>query len=220
MSSYPYDIVGNFLHLDNMLRDPYRDLAELAGGLPLADMGADGDLAFTLEMAMGAQVDIIDTAHSNQNGLRGARLLRDQLGSNVDVYDTDLDRQFALPRERYGLVMLLGILYHLQNPYFVLRELAEHTRFCAVSTRVTRLAGANSTDISDLPVAYLVAPTEMNNDATNYWIFTNPGLDRLVARTGWHIRARLNAGDVEGSRPDSLDHDERVFLLLESATAV
>jgi hypothetical protein len=213
--------MGNFLHLDNLLPDPYRDLSTLVAGLPVADIGgADGDVAFTLEMAIGTEVDIIDTAHSNMNALQGPRLTAQQLGSDVKVYDIDLDRQFALPRERYGLVMLLGILYHLQNPYFVLRELAEHARFCVVSTRVTRLAGANSTDISDLPVAYLVSATEMNNDATNYWIFTNTGLDRLVARAGWHIRARLNAGDVQASRPDSPAHDERVFLLLESAAAV
>jgi hypothetical protein len=56
----------------------------------------------------------------------------------------------------------------------------------------------------------------MNDDPTNYWIFSDAGLARLVDRTGWTVRAAMNVGDTTASRPDSNDHDERSFLLLES----
>jgi hypothetical protein len=153
------------------------------------------------------------------NGLRGARALRDHLGSNVSIHDIDLDSQFRLPRERYGLVFLLGILYHLQNPFYVLRELAGRADHCLLSTRVARLAGPHRTMIGDLPVAYLVNPDETNNDASNYWMFSPVGLERIVVRAGWVVLERHSAGDVIASDPSSPDHDERMFMLLRSVHA-
>lgn len=217
---YPYDTLANLIHLNELLHGEHRDLERLSRGLPVADIGgADGDLAFALEEQGGWEVDIVDTPHQNMNGLRGARALCDELRSRVTVHDIDLDAQFRLPRERYGLVFLLGILYHLQNPYYVLHQLALHADHCLLSTRVARYAGAERTRIAELPVAYLVAPDETNNDASNYWMFSPAGLERTVWRAGWVVLERFNAGDVTDSDPASPEHDERMFLLLRSATA-
>jgi tRNA (mo5U34)-methyltransferase len=217
---YPYDILGNVAHLDAMLSGEHRELTRLTQGLPVADIGAaDGDLAFALENLGGWQVDIIDTAATNMNGLRGARALRDHFSSKVQIYDIDLDRQFTLPRERYGLAFLLGILYHLQNPYYMLRELAARSSYCLLSTKVARFAGPARTPIGDLPVAYLVAPQETNNDPTNYWILSPTGLERLVQRAGWSILDRANVGNTLDSDPATPENDERMLLLLRSMHA-
>jgi tRNA (mo5U34)-methyltransferase len=214
---YPYDILANLIHADAMLSGPNRDLGRLAAGLPVADIGAaDGDLAFTVEDQWGWEVDIIDTAPSNMNGLDGARALRDHLGSKVAIYDIDLDSQFRLPRERYGLIFLLGILYHLQNPFFVLRELASHANHVLLSTKVARFAGPHRTPIADLPVGYLVAPTETNNDPTNYWVLSPAGLERLVDRAGWDVLDKRNVGNTTASDPATPEGDEREFMLLRS----
>jgi hypothetical protein len=214
---YPYDILGNVPHLDAMLSGENRDLARLAQGLPVADIGAaDGDLSFALEDLAGWEIDIIDTAETNMNGLRGARALRDHLGSRVQIYDVDLDRQFEFPRERYGLAFLLGILYHLQNPFYAMRELALRSSYCLLSTKVARFAGPARTPIGDLPVGYLVAPQETNNDATNYWILSPTGLERLVDRAGWRVLERANVGNTAESDPASPENDERMFMLLQS----
>jgi tRNA (mo5U34)-methyltransferase len=214
---YPYNILGNLVHVDAMLTGENRDLGLLAQNMPVADIGAaDGDLAFALEQIGGWQVDILDTPATNMNGLRGARALREHLDSRVEIHDIDLDRQFALPRDRYGLVFFLGILYHLQNPFYALRELASHSVHCLVSTKVARFAGADRTAISELPLAYLVAPRETNNDPTNYWIFSPAGLERLVERAGWEILERTNVGNTARSDPSTPEHDERMFLLLRS----
>jgi tRNA (mo5U34)-methyltransferase len=214
---YPYDILGNVAHLDAMLSGEHRDLDALAEGLPVADIGAaDGDLAFALEDIGGWEIDIVDNAATNMNGLRGARALRDQLGSSVQIYDIDLDRQFTLPRPRYGLIFLLGILYHLQNPYFMLKELASRTSYCLLSTKVARFAGSGPTPISDLPVAYLVGAHETNNDPTNFWILSPAGLERLAERTGWQVLDRLNVGDTTSSDPSTPANDERMLMLLRS----
>jgi hypothetical protein len=213
---YPYDILANVVHLDGLLQGELRDLDALAGGLPVADIGAaDGDLAFTLEAAGGWQMDIIDNPPTNANGLEAARALRDHLGSGAGIHEIDLDRQFSLPRERYGLILLLGILYHLQNPFYVLRELAERSRHLLLSTKVARFAGPERTPIADLPIGYLVAPYETNNDPTNYWVLSPAGLERLVDRAGWDTLATRNVGNTTDSDP-SFERDERQFMLLRS----
>ncbi len=216
---YPYHILGNVFHLSEMLSAPHRDLDSLARGLPVADLGAaDGDLSFAMEDLAGWQMDVIDTAATNMNGLRGARALRDHLGSSVEIHDIDLDKRFTLPRDRYGLTFLLGTLYHLQNPYYMMRELASHSTHCLLSTRVARFAGPQRQPIGELPVGYLLAPNETNNDSTNYWIFSPAGLERLAERAGWRILDRLNVGNTEDSDPSGPDNDERMFLLLASLT--
>ncbi|HEY2180655.1 MAG TPA: methyltransferase domain-containing protein [Solirubrobacteraceae bacterium] len=215
---YPYSILGNLPHLDSLLKGDNRDLDRFTEDLPVADIGAaDGDLAFTLESLAGWEIDIVDTAATNMNGLRGARALRDHLSSNVKIHDIDLDRQFSLPRDRYGLVFFLGILYHLQNPFYVLRELATRSSYCLLSTKVARFAGPRDTPIENIPVGYLVAPRETNNDPTNYWIFSPAGLLRLVARAGWEVIERANIGATSDSDPSTPDRDERMFLLLHKA---
>jgi tRNA (mo5U34)-methyltransferase len=217
---YPYDILANLVHIDAMLAGENRDIGSLTEGMPVADIGAaDGDLAFALEDLGGWQVDILDTPATNMNGLRGAAALRDHLGSSVEIHDVDIDSQFTLPRERYGLVLLLGILYHLQNPYYALRQLATHSTHCLLSTKVARFAGPSRTPIADLPVAYLVAPYETNNDPTNYWVLSPAGLERLVERCGWTILERLNVGNRVDSDPATPENDERMFMLLRSAVA-
>lgn len=217
---YPYDILANLIHIDALLSSGNRDLERLSEGLPIADIGAaDGDLAFALEDLAGWQVDILDTPATNMNGLLGARALRDFLGSRVQIHDVDLDQQFVLPRDRYGLVFFLGILYHLQNPFYALRELAAHSSYCLLSTKVARFAGPGPTAIGELPMAYLVGPEETNSDPTNYWILSPNGLERLTQRAGWTILDRLNVGNTTSSDPATPELDERMFLLLRSTAA-
>jgi 2-polyprenyl-3-methyl-5-hydroxy-6-metoxy-1,4-benzoquinol methylase len=214
---YPYDILGNVSALDILLHGENRDLTRLAGGRRVADVGgADGDLAFVLEDACGFEVDFIDTPATNMNGLAAVHALRDHFGSGVAIHDINLDSQFHLPAEQYGLVFFLGILYHLQNPFYTLRELSRRSRHCVVSTRVARFAGPERTPIASLPVGYLVGPTETNNDATNYWMFSPAGVERIAERAGWTVLERASFGDVEASDPSSPEHDERIFMLMRS----
>lgn len=215
---YPYDSLGNIEHLDRVLTGEWRSLHRLAGGRPVADIGAaDGDLAFFLE-STGLEMEIIDHAPTNFNQLEGARRLKGALGSRVSISDVDLDSQFRLPHRRYGLVLLLGILYHLQNPFYVLSQLSKSTTHCLLSTRVARESTDHTVAFGELPVAYLVGPTETNNDATNYWIFSPAGLRRILERTGWEIVTFATVGP-ERSDPATAEGDERAFCALRSMHA-
>lgn len=214
---YAYDILSNLWHLQNLMNQLPDEMLSLFGSAHMADIGAaDGDLSYFLE-SIGNSVDLIDWPDTNWNGLVGARELGNRLGSEkVSIHEVDLDTQFQLPSERYDLVFFLGILYHLKNPFYILETLARHSRFCFLSTRIARRTADRSLKLEEAALAYLLAPEECNNDPTNYWIFSAPGLIRLAARTGWSVRATYRVGDTKRSDPSSPDHDERMFLALES----
>ena len=209
---YGYDILSNFVHLDNLLSGDSRDLFARLDGEPVADVGAaDGDLSFFLER-LGFEADIIDYGPTNWNGLRAARYLKTLLDSAVAINEIDLDAYFDMPRPRYGLILMLGILYHLKNPYYVLERFARHSDYLILSTRIARFA-MDRTPLRDVPLAYLLAPDECNNDASNFWIFSEAGLRRILERTGWRILDFYTVGDGVSSNPADADRDERAFLL-------
>jgi hypothetical protein len=71
-------------------------------------------------------------------------------------------------------------------------------------------------NIREAPLAYLVDGDETNRDGTNYWVFSETGLRRLLARTNWGICRFLTLGNTESSDPASGEGDERAFCLLRS----
>lgn len=214
---YPYPTLRNIKPLEQLLTKSGSNLLDLCRGPhgKIADIGAaDGDLAFFLEKA-GFSVDAIDWQSTNFNRMEGIRILKEALNSAVTVQSIDLDSQFSLPSDRYNTIFLLGILYHLKNPFFVLEKLARIARRCFLSTRVTKNA-PDGRSIARYPVAYLLDPQECNNDSTNFWIFSSEGLKRLVHRAGWNILAYNTIGDIHNSTPADANHDERAFCVLES----
>lgn len=215
---YPYDSLSNFVHLEKLLAsDAAGSLFDDVKDWAIADIGAaDGDVAFFLESLGASEIDIIDNPPTNWNSLRGAGRMRDALESKVQIHTVDLDSQFALPRKSYSLILFLGILYHLKNPFYILEALSKASERLLLSTRVTRYANDLMTDISAIPVAYLVDQFETNNDPTNFWIFSEAGLRRIIDRAGWDIEAYLTVGNTTNSNPNTWDGDERAFCLLRS----
>lgn len=216
---YPYRSLSGLAILDRLLTGERRRLLALAADDPVLDLGcADGELAFFLE-SLGCQVHAVDFPDTNCNGMQGVRALKRELGSSVEILAADLDTQFALPAHRYGLAFFLGTLYHLKNPFYALETLASRALYCVLSTRIARFAADRRTAIRRLPVAYLLAEGEANQDWTNYWVFSEAGLKRLVERSGWKICDFLTVGNTTDSDPVSWEGDERAFCLLKSVPA-
>jgi hypothetical protein len=145
----------------------------------------------------------------------------------VDIHEVDLDARFDLPGERYGLAFFLGILYHLKNPLGALESLARSARYALVSTRIARynLAPKAPTTgpvnmarvvLQSIPLAYLVDTFETNNDPTNYWMFSEAGLRRVLDRAGWDVLDFITLGNTTTSDPATNAGDERAFCLVRS----
>jgi hypothetical protein len=217
---YPYSTLNNIAVVEKLSVAAGLDVLELCRGVHgrVADIGAaDGDLAFFLEK-QGLAVDVIDNEYTNFNGLEGARILKEVLNSSVVIRSVDLDSQFSLIGQKYDAIFFLGTLYHLKNPFFLLESFARMTKHCFVSTRIAKQT-ADGQPLSDYPVAYLLGPQECNNDDTNFWIFSDQGLKRLIDRTGWNILSYLTIGDTTSSTPADPKRDERAFCLLEKRPA-
>ena len=113
-------------------------------------------------------------------------------------------------------MLLLGVPYHLKNPIYVLEALSTRAKYCLLSTRIARFTRDHQTNLSEIPVGYLVGDTETNDDCTNYWIFSDRGLKRLFERTGWRVCDFATVGAVDASDPVHAESDERALCLLES----
>lgn len=214
---YPWvTSITNLWCIGQALSGENRALFSDLRGKRVADIGgADGDMAFFME-TLGAKADLIDCAATSNNGLHGARAYKRELNSAVEIYDIDLNQQFALPG-RYDLIMLLGILYHLKNPFFVLEALGKATEHLLLSTRIA----AWSAPVADPerrelvgPVAWLLEEGQAAADPTNYWVFTESGLRLLIKRTGWRIADYTIFGDMASSDPWSREGDRRIFCYL------
>ena len=108
------------------------------------------------------------------------------------------------------------MLYHLKNPYYILEMLARQCDYCVLSTRIANTLPRQGLNLGDSPVAYLLDEYELNHDDTNYWIFSDAGLRRLLKRTRWEICDWHVAGASGESDPNSLDRDQRVWCLIRS----
>ena len=227
---YPYGTLASFALLDRLLTGENRNLLQSIDPKRAVDIGAaDGDLSFFLEQE-GWDMTIVDNPPTNWNGLKGAKLFRDATGSNVRIIEMDLDSQFNLG-ETFQLVFMMGILYHLRNPFYVLEQLSKWTRYAIFSTRITRWsrpANENTSETSDgtsrqllehLPIAYLLGPQECNNDSTNYWIFSDAGFRKILDRTQWDIRDYQIFGDTKEADPFTAEHDARAFCFVQSRRA-
>jgi tRNA (mo5U34)-methyltransferase len=212
---YPWDSFGTITTLDTLLTGRYRFLEPLIGKDPVLDLGCgDGALSFFFE-SLGCRVCAIDHPPTNYNRMEGVNALKTALDSSVRIEAMDLDGAFRLPVARAGLAIFCGILYHLKNPFGVLEKLAAGTRYCLLSTAITRTTPDGMTAVDGLPLAFLMGREGLLGDETNYWIFSEAGLRTLVDRTGWDVCAWRVVEDDEHAAGDG-PRDERVLCLLRS----
>ncbi|MBV8846003.1 MAG: methyltransferase domain-containing protein [Bryobacterales bacterium] len=217
---YPWASMAAMETLDGFLNGDVENLRALIASAPVLDVGCgDGDVGFFLE-SLGARVDAIDHAPTNYNALVGVRALKRILDSKIGIHPVDLDQRPNLPAANYGLAIMLGVLYHLKNPFLVLETLARSSRHIFLSTRIASLTPDRKVSFGSLPLAYLVDEDELNHDATNFWIFSEAALKRLVRRSGWHIRHYTTLGaPASQSDPVSTKGDVRAYIFAESRLA-
>lgn len=211
---YPYHILSNLNHLDNLLCDVNLSAEDVLTSKTVNDIGgADGDIAFYCEFLGAEKVSLIDYAPTNFNHLIGAKKIKETLNSNVNIVDTDLSIGWEKV-ERVETTIFLGILYHLQNPLLALSQLSKKSKYLLLSTKVFDVL--NSQDFSSLSIAYFYYPGECNNDPTNWWCFTDECLKRLIDRSGWEIIAYKRFGCNANADPVDNRKDGRAFAYLKS----
>lgn len=212
---YPYDSLASVWFIHRLLESAGLELADLIGREAVLDAGSgDGHISFFFE-SLGYAVDAVDYPYTNHNGMAGIRALKTAIHSNIGITVADIDTDFRAPRRNYGLIACLGVLYHIRNPIYLLERFARSCRYCIVSTKIANRLPDHEGSVRDIPIAYLVGPTELNNDKTNFWIFSRAGFERAVERSGFQMLAAISSVPEAISYPASGD-DERLFCLLKS----
>jgi 2-polyprenyl-3-methyl-5-hydroxy-6-metoxy-1,4-benzoquinol methylase len=212
---YPYDSMASIDHITPFLRGHFAEFERAFRAGPVIDFGCgDGDIPLFFA-SLGCEVAAADNPPNNHNWMAGLRALRERLNLPVEIHELDADTAIQIPGGPYGLVFSLGVLYHLKNPYLALETLANHARYCVLSTRIADVT-KSGVPIKDEPLAYLLDHRETNNDPTNQWIFSPAGLERIVKRSGWRIIDQLTRGCMHASNPTDLDKDARKFLFMRS----
>lgn len=214
---YPYATMTNFIHMENMFRQGNGNLFERLENKLILDLGCgDGHLGYYLE-ENGFDVDLIDNHDINANHMEGVKYLKNKLNSKAALYDMDIDMQFNIPRDSYDLIIFFGVLYHLRNPFYLLEKLSYHANFLLLSTRITKYTPDCKLDLSHYSLAYLLQAGESENgDSTNYFIFTEKGLETMIKRAGWGVMNYMTVGNMENADPHSIEHDGRAFYLLHT----
>ena len=210
---YPYQTLAQLDAVGTLLNQAGEPFESLAAGGPVLDLGCgDGDLSFLLARA-GYEVIAVDHRKSNYNGMAGVRLLHQRYPESITLIEKDLDQPFEPPEITGSFAFLLGILYHLENPLQALRWLAARADYCLLSTRVANV-------VHDEPVAYLTDEAELNDDNSNFWLFTPGGLRRLLRRAGWSLLSldlRADSSDANDRRAYCLAKTTRALRNIETA---
>ncbi len=256
---YDLDTLDNIGLILGLLDDRMAADLDAMPNRTMIDIGcANGELGFAFEEA-GFSVALLDRSHVAerqgslvpQNAPLVASIIARHKGSRAVIFDEDIDDCFEPARvvegfarshhldaafRRFGLGVMVGVLYHLKNPYSAIEKMGEVCDHLVVGTWVADCLPDRRRFIEDEQVVFLLQDRQLAEDPTNYWIFTRRSFRVLVERAGWHILAELSLtnppddgavprrGRLERllpwrARPAGVsapDHvKQRVFMLLE-----
>ncbi|RUL85266.1 class I SAM-dependent methyltransferase [Tautonia sociabilis] len=178
--------------------------ADLTGKRVL-DIGTwDGFMAFEAERRGASRVVAMDHVVWNDPvvGKAGFELARAAFGSTL-VEDVDCDVYDLTPEAvggTFDLVLFLGVLYHVQDPVYVLKRVA------AVAENHLILETHVDLVECDRPAIAYYPGTECANDLSN-WVGPNPPAVEAMLRTVGFSRVERGWSDIRSSprRPWSYD---------------
>jgi tRNA (mo5U34)-methyltransferase len=173
--------------------------SEPVAGKRVLEIGAwDGFFSFEAERRGAAHVHATDHFCWSGPGWgtkAGFDFAHAKLDSKVKTTDADV---FDVTPERFGtydVVLFLGVLYHLKDPFRALELLFRLTgEFAVIETQVDALHVPE-------PVMRFYLGSELNNDPTNFWAPNLLCLERMLSEVGFkHQKIASADGTVANGR--------------------
>lgn len=148
-------------------------------GMSVLDVGCwDGFFSFECERRGAARVVAADLWEPAGRG--AFDLAREELGSKVEPVYADAHNLTAVIKEKFDLVLFLGVLYHLKYPLLGLEQVAAVTKEGGeVIVDTVILRGGN------YPVAAFFPQGELSNDPTNWWAPNEVGMIAMMQAAGF-----------------------------------
>ena len=151
-------------------------------GKTILDIGTvDGFYAFKAEERNAKRVLAVDSLawrnkqyssykHLN-TGKDGFNLARKILNSKVeDLEVKDFETDISVEKlGKFDVVLCLGILYHMKDPFGLLRRLSKMTKELLILETHTDMNGPYAYTAINIPLMAFYPKDELNKDATNWW---------------------------------------------------
>jgi tRNA (mo5U34)-methyltransferase len=173
--------------------------ADLTGKTVL-DIGCNGGF-YSIEMKRRGASRVV-SIDSDPRYLEQARFAAEIAGVDIVLKNLDVYEVAAL-RERFDLVLFMGVLYHLRHPLLALDLLNEHA---VKDTLVFQSLVRGSSQVLDLQENYPFSETELFNeegyprmhfvehrysdDPTNWWIPNRACVEAMLRTSGFEILER------------------------------
>lgn len=117
-------------------------------------------------------------------GKRGFDTAHRALGSKVEAVVGELETCDLDALGTFDVVLYLGVLYHVLDPFAALKRLARVTRDLAViETEMLRVVGPPH--LADHPLFEFLPGSGLNDDPTNYWVPNVAGLTGMCRAAGF-----------------------------------
>ena len=138
---------------------------------------------FTVELARrGADVVAIDYQPKTQTGFWVTEAIS---GIKVEFHCANIYDIPALNLGTFDIVLFMGVLYHLPDPYRSLVLLADH---CKEGGRLFLETVVTERLPADLPLMQFYKGRSLVNDLTNFWVATPRCVMDLVEDVGFQVR--------------------------------
>lgn len=162
---------------------PRIGLPESLAGKSVLDVGAwDGFFSFECERRGAARVAALDHYSWGGGGwgdFRSFEYARAALQSKVEARKLDIPDLCVEAVGTFDVVLCLGVLYHVDDPFGLLRRLG---RICRELLIVETVYAMN---LVPVPVARFLPERAVNNDPTNFWAPNLRCLDLMLRRAGF-----------------------------------
>ncbi len=117
-------------------------------------------------------------------GKRGFDTAHRALGSKVEAVVGELETYDLDALGTFDIVLYLGVLYHVLDPFAALKRLARVTRGLAViETEMVRVVGPPG--LADHPLFEFLPGSALNDDPTNYWVPNVAALTGMCRAAGF-----------------------------------
>lgn len=168
---------------------PRLHLPEQMHGMSVLDVGAwDGFYSFEAERRGAQRVLATDyQAWRSQEvfgwgtGKSGFELARRTLGSRVEDLEIDVHEISPQTVGMFDIVLFLGVLYHLPDPFTVLQRVASVTKRLLIVETATDMLWMTKPALAFYP------GTELNKDGTNWFAPNIACVDGMLRACGFPI---------------------------------
>ncbi|XEC93760.1 class I SAM-dependent methyltransferase [Paenibacillus tarimensis] len=180
------------------MRNTFRFLRELGlpenlNGKTVLDIGAaNGFFSFECEARGAKRVLALDRPGGQWNyNTEYFQTAKEILGSSVNLREVDIYDADVKVLGTYDVVLFLGVLYHLMDPFMALRKLRALTgEFLLLETHIIEIPLPKLDVFGDqqIPVALFYDEDQLSNDPSNWWSPNLSCLKRLLKASGFgHI---------------------------------